>query len=79
MSIPNEIGNTILRHEIDDMRQMPHPTKPWLWEHKHGAIRVVIKYLPHDRALASEAMAEVDALKRDKPAKPYQKQVAEQF
>lgn len=68
-----EIGDTMLRHEIDEMRLMPHPAKEWLWEHKHGAIRVIIKYLPHTPALAVAALDEVSALHKDQPAKPYER------
>jgi hypothetical protein len=67
-------GNQALRLEIDDMRMMPHPVKPWVIEHKHGMVRAIAKYFDPSPELVREALAELDALRRASPVKQYERQ-----
>lgn len=64
-------GNQALRLEIDDMRLMPHPAKQWEIEYKHGVVRAIEKYFEPSKELVREALAEIDALRTDRPARPY--------
>jgi hypothetical protein len=57
---------------IDDMRLMRHPAKWWEIEYKHGEVRGIEK-CGASAELMREALAEVDALRTDQPAKPYQR------
>ena len=66
-------GNQALRLEIDDMRLMPHPAKQWEIEHKHGMVRAIAKYFEPSAELVKEALTELDALRTERPAKPYQR------
>lgn len=67
------IGDVALRQLIDDMRLMRHPAKEWQQERMYGAIEVTRKYMAPSSELVKEAMAEADALRRNQPAKPYQR------
>lgn len=62
--------NMRLRLVIDDMRLMPHPAKEWAIEHKHGWIRC-LESQDASKDLVNEALAELDALRTEYPAKPY--------
>lgn len=66
-------GNHALRLEIDDMRLMPHPAKEWEIEHRHGAVRAIAKYMDPSPELLRAALAELDALRTNGPAKPYER------
>lgn len=70
------IGDSALRNTIDDMRLMPHPAKPWVTEYKHGEVRAIEKYLTPSPDLVKEALAEIDALRKDQPARPYQRRIS---
>jgi len=72
MSILSDVGKVFARQLLDDMRLMRHPAKDWVQERMYGRIEIVSR-LGIDRALVNELMAEADALRRDKPAKPYQR------
>lgn len=67
------IGDIALQQMIDDMRLMRHPAKEWQQERMYGSIDVIKKYLGPSPELVRDAMAEADALRRDKPARPYQR------
>lgn len=67
-------GNQALRLEIDDMRLIPRPAKPWLIEHKHGKVRAIAEYMNPSSELFNEALAELDALRREAPVKQYERQ-----
>lgn len=66
------LGDKALCQVIDDMRLGPHPAKKWELEFKHGSIRAIMAYMSPSKELVKEAMAELDALRREKPAKPYE-------
>jgi hypothetical protein len=61
-----------LRHVTDDMRLMRHPAKQWEIDYKHGEVRTC-EHLGASAELVKEALAELDALHRTAPVKPYQR------
>lgn len=70
-------GNQALRIEIDDMRLIPRPAKPWLIEHKHGRVRAIGDYMSPSAELFTEALKELDALKGESPVKQCERRVVE--
>jgi hypothetical protein len=70
------IGDSALRHEIDDMRLGHHPAPQWERDAKYWILNTIIKYMPHSDELKDEAWAEHRALRLDAPAKPYQRRVS---
>ncbi|MGZ3351742.1 MAG: hypothetical protein ACXU89_22675 [Xanthobacteraceae bacterium] len=70
------MGDSALRSTIDDMRLMPHPAKQWVSHYKLGEVHAIEKIFKPSAELVKEALAEIDALKTDKPAKPYQRRVS---
>lgn len=71
--IPRSLGDVAMRQVIDEMRLMRHPAKEWEQQHKFGFISAIRKYMSPSPEVVKEALDEVDALRRDQPARPYQR------
>lgn len=62
-----------LQFLIDDMRMGIHPARPSEIERQFFRVQTVIELFGPSPELAAEAYAELAALRRDAPAKPYQR------
>lgn len=71
-----QIGDSALRHEIDDMRLGHHPAPKWEQEAKYWVIRTIVQYMAPGAELQAEAWAEHKAMRLDAPAKPYQRRAS---
>jgi hypothetical protein len=69
------IGDSALRHTIDDMRLGHHPAPQWEREAKYWVIRTIVQYMAPSAELQAEAWEEHKAMRLDQPARPYQRRV----
>lgn len=76
--ISTAYGDKAMRLVISEMRLMTHPAKRWEIDFRHGEVRGIAKVLPVSQEVVNEALAEVDALSKDQPAKPYERAVPNQ-
>jgi hypothetical protein len=71
-------GDIALRILIDNLRIARHPASEYDRIYNRGYVDAIALCLRPDPALLAEARAEVDALRLDKPIKPYQHKGIEQ-
>lgn len=76
--ISTDYGNRAMRLVINEMRLMTHPAKQWEVEFCHGQVRGIAKVIKVSPEVVNEALSEVDALKTNHPAKPYERAVPNQ-
>jgi hypothetical protein len=69
------IGDSALRHTIDDMRLGHHPAPQWEREAKYWVIRTIVQYMQPSEELQAEAWEEHKAMRAEAPAKPYQRRL----
>jgi hypothetical protein len=65
-------GDIALRILLDNLRIAKHPADLYDRIYQRGYVDAIALCLRPDPALLEEARAEVDALRLDKPLKPYQ-------
>jgi hypothetical protein len=65
-------GDIALRILLDNLRIAKHPADEYDRIYQRGYVDAIALCLRPDPALLEEARAEVDALRLDKPLKPYQ-------
>jgi hypothetical protein len=65
-------GDIALRILIDNLRIAKHPADEYDRIYNRGYVDAIALCMRPDPALLAEARAEVDALRLDKPLKPYQ-------
>ena len=74
---PASIGDIALRIVIDNLRIAKHPADEYDRIYQRGYVYAIALCMRPSPALLAEARAEVDALRLDRPIKPYERRQVE--
>jgi hypothetical protein len=78
VALNTNLGDIALRVLLDNLRIAKHPADEYDRIYQRGYVDAIALCMRPSPALLAEARAEVDALRLDKPIKPYERREVEQ-